>query len=108
MGFPFGPTSKSTTLSASGTGQVKVGPFNPRQRWHVTRATVQVSSATAEPTATLYLGSVGGGRLGGTYTGSNDMTDLDVWLSNSATILCVWTGGDAGATATLTLEGTQE
>jgi hypothetical protein len=102
MGRPL-DENKSTTLSAAGAGTVRIGPYSLAQRWHVTGARVKVSSNTNEPSANLYQGSKGT-FLGGTYSGSNDSTDLNVILDNS-TILCEWTGGDAGATATLYLSG---
>jgi hypothetical protein len=95
--------NKSVVLNASGAGSVRLGPYSLAQRWHITGASVKVSSNTSEPAANLYKGSRGS-FLAGTYTGSNDSTDLDVILDNGV-ILCEWTGGDAGATATLYLRG---
>lgn len=92
-----------TTLNASGAGSVKLGPTSARQTWNVTNAAVAVSSDNSEPTATLYLNTQAS-KLAGTATGSNDSTALDVTLRNGY-ILCVWTGGDAGAIATLSLQG---
>lgn len=102
MGTPV-DNQGSVTLNAAGNGTVRVGTFNPSQRWRITSASVRTSTNTLEPTANLYLGSRAS-FLGGTYTGSNDTTDLDVQLANS-TILCEWTGGDPGATATLYIRG---
>lgn len=91
------------TLNAAGAGTIKLGPTSTRQTWHVTNAAVSVSSATNEPTATLYMSSRAS-QLGGTNTGSNDSTDLDVTLRGGY-IICDWAGGDAGAIATLSLQG---
>lgn len=94
--------SASVTLNAAGGGTVKIGPASTRATWHVTRAAVSVSSNTKEPTANLYQN--GSSFLGGTYTGSNDSTGLDLTLRNGY-IVCTWSGGDAGAKATLYLQG---
>lgn len=90
-------------LDALGNGTVKLGPSSTRQTWHVTNAAVQVTSNTSEPTAILYL-NTRASKLAGTATGSNDSTDLDVTLRGGY-ILCDWAGGDAGATARLSLQG---
>lgn len=95
--------SATVTLDASGNGTVKLGPTSTRQTWHVTNAAVQVSSNTLEPTANLYQNGLAS-KLGGTYTGSNDSSDLDVTVRGGF-IMCVWTTGDAGAKATLFLQG---
>lgn len=92
-----------TTLSAAGSGTVTLGPSSRLQNWHVTSASVQVSTNTLEPTAILY-NSNRGSKIGGTYTGSNDTTDLDITIRNGF-IICDWSGGDAGATAFLYLSG---
>lgn len=96
----------SVTLNASGNGSVKLGPTSTRQTWHVLNAAVSVSSATLEPTATVYANTKAS-KLAGTNTGSNDSTNLDVWVRNGF-ILCEWLGGDPGARATLFLSGTIE
>lgn len=90
-------------LDASGAGTVQLGPSSRLQNWHVTSASVQVSSNTLEPIALLY-NSTRGSKIGGTYTGSNDTTDLDITIRNGF-IICDWTGGDAGATAFLYISG---
>lgn len=92
-----------TTLNASGAGTVTLSPSSTRQTWHVTNAAVTVSTNNSEPTATLYASSRAS-KLAGTATGSNDSTTLDVTL-RGGTIICDWAGGDPGATATLSLQG---
>jgi hypothetical protein len=97
----------STVLDASGNGTVKLRPSNMRTVWTVQSVAVKVTSNTLEPTATLHLGTVTGADLGSTYTGSNDTcADLRVDLTPGQGIVCRWTGGDPGATATATAYGT--
>lgn len=106
MGFPVDAT-KSVVLDSSGNGTVKLGPTSSGQSWHITRASVQVSSNTKEPTANLWLGNKTK-FISGSYTGSNDTdNELNEYLNGSGYIMCIWTGGDAGATATLTIAGEQ-
>ena len=95
--------SLSVVLDANGHGIVRLGPSSTRATWHVTLAVVRVSSNTLEPTANLYQNSKAT-SLGGTYTGSNDQTSLDVLVRNGY-IICEWSGGDPGAVATLYLNG---
>lgn len=94
----------SVVLDGSGNGRVQLGPTSTRATWHVTNASVQVSTNILEPTANLYQNSKAS-KLAGTYTGSNDSTNLDVWVRNGF-LLCEWLGGDPGARATLFLQGT--
>lgn len=96
----------SGIVPASGIVAVRLGPTSTRVQWHVTNASVQVSSNVLEPTANLYLNSKAT-KLAGTYAGSNDSSPLDVWVRNGV-IICEWTGADVGARATLFLQGTMK
>lgn len=98
------------TLDGSGNGHVTIGPKNAYQVWAPSSAACNVSSNVNEPTFRLYLGSGAGGQfLGGTYTGSNDSTGLNgISLYPGQTLYGVWSGGDAGAVATLAITGTME
>lgn len=92
-------------LDASGGGQVALAPTGLEQ-WHVTRTAVVVSTAVLEPTAKTYVGSVSEQNLlSGTYSGALDSSDEDQWLQNGQPLICVWAGGDVGATATFSVFG---
>lgn len=95
--------SASGVINSSGTVTVNLGPTRIGQIWKVNLITVQTSSNTSEPTAKVYLNSLGT-FIGGTYTGSNDSTDVNLTITNGR-LICVWTGGDSGARATLTVYG---
>jgi hypothetical protein len=56
------------------------------------------------PEARLY--SPSGVLLGGTYTGSQDTTDVSITLRFGAQLRVEWTGGDPGARATVSVSGT--
>jgi len=98
--------SRSVVLDASGTGTVVFGPS--RDPWTIQRMSVRVSSNTNEPTANVYRGTVNpGSQISGTYSGSND-TDSQVSdnpLYPGEYYTCQWTGGDVGATATISFAG---
>ena len=98
----------SVTLDANGNGTVFIGPQLAFQRWKPSNAACSVSSNTKEPTFYLYNGRTTdqSRRVGGTWTGSNDQTDLNgIVLYPGSVLTGVWAGGDAGATATLSLTG---
>lgn len=98
--------SRSVVLDANGYGAVTFGPS--RDPWTIQRMSVSVSSNTSEPQANIYRGTVNPGtKISGTYSGSND-TDSQVSdnpLYPGETYTCEWTGGDAGATATISFSG---
>jgi len=99
--------SASVVLDASGSGVVRLGPNNASQQWVPTNAACSVSSNNSEPVFVLYNGTPSNAnRIGGTYTGSNDNTDVNsVTLYPGSVLTGVWTGGDPGATATLSIQG---
>lgn len=102
MRFPLDEVAK-TVLDASGNGQVTMGPGSSRISWNVLLASVYTSSSVSEPTARLYLNSLAT-QIAGTFTGSNDSTSLDIRIRNGR-LICVWTGGDPGATAQMAVNG---
>lgn len=96
-------------LDANGNGRVSIGPTVVRERWAPTQATVSVSTSVLESQCDLYLG-VGGvpGRLmGSTRTGSSGdpYGFAGFELQPGQNLVAVWTGGDAGAVATITVFG---
>lgn len=102
--------SRSVVLDGSGQGVVIFGPSRPNTRWVVSRLSVQVSSNVNEPTANVYRGTVNPGTfITGTFSGSNDtdsqVTDSPLYPGEYYT--CQWTGGDAGASATISFGGTE-
>lgn len=101
------PLSESYTvqLDASGNGQIIFGPNRQGQTW-VPPMTVSflTSTATKVPIGSLFQGST---NLGSTFTGSNDSTDLpNVTVYPGSKLRATWTGGDAGAIATVSISGT--
>jgi hypothetical protein len=108
---PLNPgLSASVVLDVNGNGTVTLGPTIPGTTWNVTAQAVLVNNgvATNVPTFLLYNGAVSPGNLlGGSYTGSNDSADFAVTLTPGQILTGVWSGGDAGMLATLSISGTQ-
>jgi hypothetical protein len=101
--------SAQVTLDSNGNGALAIGPSNAAQTWIPTQINVQVTSNTKEPLFKYYRGRSAGNLnyLGGTTTGSNDQSDIaGQILFPGDSFYCVWTGGDAGAIASVSLNGT--
>lgn len=103
----------SVRLDGAGAGTAKVGPISAREVWHPAAAAVKVSTIENEAQCLIYVGDSATQQnfVDGTYSGSSgDASDR-----MAATIVRVgwyvwatWTGGDPGATATLTVTGTKD
>lgn len=104
-------TAGNTTLDANGNGIVQLGPI-VGQRWTVSVASVFIPNAVLIPTCAVYIGGapIQANFIDGTYTGNFDSTDRTAGLpfTNGQSIWGVWSGGDVGAVATLSLIGTLE
>jgi hypothetical protein len=109
---PLNPgLSATVVLDANGNGTVTIGPTIPGTAWQVSGVGVLVNGGVAVnvPTFTLYNGGPAPGNfLGGSYTGSNDSdTGLAITLTPGQILTGVWSGGDPGASATMSVNGTQ-
>jgi hypothetical protein len=101
--------SYSVTLDSGGNGTVQAGPSSPGEQWQLAIASVSVSSNASEAQCKVYLGAdtTQANYADGTLSGSTgDSTDAVSYpLNPGQSIWAVWAGGDAGATATLVLQG---
>jgi hypothetical protein len=107
--FPL-TVSASVTLNGSGAGTASIGPQFPRESWDVSVASVSVSTNTAEAQCKVSQGAYAGQTFvdGTTWGSTGDSTSnfsAPVYLGSQ--VFAVWTGGDAGATATLVVTGTR-
>ena len=101
--------SASVVLSGAGAGQATLGPTLPGTSWQPVSAAVLVApvSLTVVSVVKLYNGSpVAANFIGGSYTGDVNSSALAVTLQLGQILTAVWSGGNPGATATLTLTGT--
>lgn len=102
----FGPVFSSVVLDGNGMGVVSFQATG--QQVVVNNVSVSVTSSTNEATFTLYKNQVGPAyRHSGSFSGSSGDNNADIIpLRDGETIIGVWTGGDAGATASMTVSGT--
>lgn len=103
-------TSGSVTLNASGTGTVTLAP-GMGLRWALTVAAVSTSTSVKVPQCNIYMGGspTPDNLVDGTFSGNLDSTGRvdGLPLMNGQKVMAVWTGGDVGAKATLSITGTE-
>jgi hypothetical protein len=103
--------SGQVVLDGSGNGQVQLGPAITGTSWTPSNVGVLVAptSTTVVSQFKIYNGApIAANFIGGTYTGDNNSSAISVGnMYPGSVITGVWTGGNPGATATMTLTGTQ-
>lgn len=101
------------TLDGSGNGTARIGPRAHGQLWKPTVASIKMTGSTPTGQATCYVyagGYVGDANfIDSTYDVLNDSTDRvsGQALQLGQYVFAVWSGGNPGATATLTVNGTK-
>ena len=101
-------TGLSVILGATGSGQVALGPDIGPPNWHVTSIITQTNrpGLTPIPKVSLYLDGVAPeNALCVSYDGSFGQANGDQDLTRGQRLIAVWTGGQAGDRATLTVNG---
>lgn len=102
----------SVILNASGNGTASIGPNAHGVTWKLTAVSVRVSTATKTPTCLVYCGrdTTDANFVDGTYTGNQNSTANvnGQALALGDKVFAVWSGGDVGAQATVTVTGTKE
>lgn len=95
--------SYATTLNGSGAATVsKVGPVRYRESWHVTL----FSCSAGNPCKlTVYRGPAGGRQIDYTSKGLGDTSTRDDTLRAGEYLTFVWSGGTAGDSVSVTVEG---
>lgn len=103
--------SQPVTLNGSGNGTAKLAPAFG-ETWSPSTVSVKASSSIKEAQCRIYLGTDTSdanfvdGTLSGSTGDSTDRVTGPVRLPNC--IFAVWTGGDAGAQATLAVLGSKD
>jgi hypothetical protein len=100
---------ENITLDANGNGTVQIGPGITGVAWIITQMATFTTSVENNPVFNTYLGDpIPQNFIGGTMSGNNDCnTGINILLNNGQYITGQWVGGDPGATATFTVNGTQ-
>jgi hypothetical protein len=96
------------TLDANGNGEASTGPQSPGERWDGINAAVSVATNANEATCSLYAGAAAtpGYLQGATTWGSTGNSGpISASVRVGGNVFAVWTGGDPGAKATLTITG---
>lgn len=97
------------TLDGSGNGTASTGPLSFGEQWTDATASVRVATNTDEAICSIYAGAgaTPGYFVSSTTWGSTgDSTSVPV-VKVGGNVFAVWTGGDPGAQATLTVTGTR-
>ena len=107
------PLNQGTTivLDANGDGRATLGPTFGPPTWHVRSIAVRTSQpgAGSIPLCATYRATEdANGYIDTTYDGSADATDVAFDLVQGTEIIAVWTGGNPGDVATLSVYGTRE
>jgi len=100
----------SVTLSASGAGTAYVGPQSSGEQWSDITAAVRVATNVNEAICSTYAGAGATPSYfcGATTWGSTGDSTTNVPVVHvGGNVFALWTGGDAGQVATLTVTGTK-
>lgn len=102
----------SVVLDSTGSGTASIGPTASNEVWNVGTVAVRCDTNVNEAVANVYAGGGVSPRyfVGATYAGSTgDSTDsVTAPVSVGSEVFGVWSGGDAGTTAHLTVFGTRQ
>jgi hypothetical protein len=109
---PIRPGSVTVVLNGSGAGTAKIGPAGAFETWQAEAAAVSVATNTAEAQCRIYVGTdaTAPNYVDGTLSGSTGDSTGRVSarpLKLGDYVWAVWSGGDAGAVATLNVTGTR-
>ena len=100
-------------LDGSGNGTAKIGPRALREVWNVALAAVHANpNPVNEAQCAIYAGSDTSSPnfadLSFTGSSGDSTPNFGAPIYAGAYVWAVWTGGDAGVTATLTVTGTKD
>jgi hypothetical protein len=101
------------TLNGSGAGTARLGPLTAMETWYPVNASVKANTnPTNEAQCVIYVGQTATQEnfRDNTFSGSSGDASGKVAgkLSKGSYVFAVWSGGDAGQQATLTVTGEKE
>lgn len=101
-------------LNGSGNGTARVGPLSAREVWHPSNVSISANAnAVKESQCSVYVGNAVAqsnfrdGCVNGSAGDSTDKVNADT-IKMGKFVWAVWTGGDAGVQAVLTVTGTKD
>lgn len=109
--IPLTGETTSVTLNGSGAGTAKLGPIGGSEVWTPSSVSVICSSNISEANCKIYVGPSATNQYFKDITvdgSTGDATEkANIPIPYGSYVWAVWTGGDAGATATLNVDGTE-
>lgn len=112
---PLQPQSIAVHLDGSGNGTAKIGPVSARETWYPANAHVSanIGNVTNEARCIVYVGdgvnanNFRDGTLSGSSGDTTDAISNDI-IKIGHYVFAVWSSGDPGVLATLTVTGERE
>ena len=100
--------SYNVTLDAYGNGTIAyIGPVMTMERWQI--QVVQTTCTSGKQTKMLMTrGDRANAIIDGTYSGNQDTSPVSMTLITGQSLTFIYSGGDAGAIGTVTLQGSRE
>jgi hypothetical protein len=104
----------SVILDGSGNGTLKMVPPGGSLTWFPSTVSVKASSNVKEASCKIYIGPsatdpyFADGTLSGSTGDSTDTVNGYQVDTHGNSLWAVWAGGDAGATATMTVNGQEQ
>lgn len=104
-------TFKQVVLDGSGNGGTSIGPTSQGEIWEAGfTAAVKCTSNIKEAACLIYCGDQAADTMfndGTTWGSTGDSSTNTAQLVTGQQVFAVWTGGDPGATATLSVSGSR-
>ena len=104
-------SAASGVMPASGKLTLQIGPQGIGTRWYPAQATVSTTlGAVDTSTVSVYAGTLGVPNIQAaqSYAGGGDSAGFNsIVICPGQYIIAMWTGGTAGTTATIVVNGTQ-
>lgn len=99
--------SVQIALNANGAAILRIGPANVYQVWQVEAVAINCTVSSPNPVVNVYNSNNPSTQyLGGTYNGAQNSAKIAATLHAGQQICATFTGGQAGAIATLAVQGT--
>lgn len=95
----------NATFDASGIAQATT-QVGVNQRWVIELLSITTTSSS-QTKCIVYRGRIGGAQLDYSVTGNGDTSNTHIELRQGETLAVQWTGGTAGSSAQMNVEGSK-